>query len=48
MLTLELSEVFAARTSEVLSRKSTGIDISVRYSTAFTEALMNASAITVG
>ena len=44
----ELSEVVAARSRAALSSKLTGTDISVRYSTAFAEALKNASAIIVG
>jgi hypothetical protein len=47
-VTFELSEVVAARSKAALSSKSIGTDISVRYSTAFAEALKNDSAITVG
>jgi hypothetical protein len=47
-ITFELSEVLAARRRFALSFRSTGIDISVRYSTALTDALRNASAMVVG
>lgn len=46
--TLEFKEVLAARSRLGLSLRSTGVDISVRYSTAFTEALRKASAMMVG
>jgi hypothetical protein len=47
-LTLELRDVVAARNNEVLSFKSIGRDISVKYSTALADALRKASAIIVG
>ena len=47
-ITLEFKEVLAARNKLPLSFKSTGVDISVRYSTAFAEARMNDSAMIVG
>ena len=47
-LALEFHDVLAARNKLARSFKSTGVDISVRYSTALTDALANASAMTVG
>ena len=47
-LTFELRDVVAARRREVLSERSIGVDISVRYSTAFAEALRKDSATIVG
>ena len=47
-VTFEFSEVLAARRRLAWSFKSTGIEISVRYSTAFADALMKASAMMVG
>jgi hypothetical protein len=44
----EFRLVVAARSSEALSFRSTGVDISVRYSTAFCEAFMKDSAMIVG
>jgi len=44
----EFRLVVAARSSEALSFRSTGVEISVRYSTAFCEALMKDSAMIVG
>lgn len=46
--TLELRDVLAARRRLGLSFKSTGVEMSVRYSVAFTEALRNDSATRVG
>src|ERR1700733_13305949 len=46
--TLEFKEVLAARSKLCLSFKSTGVEISVRYSTAFTDAFRKASAMMVG
>jgi hypothetical protein len=46
--TLELRDVLAARKRLDLSFKSTGIEISARYSTAFAEAFVNDSAMVVG
>jgi hypothetical protein len=46
--TLEFKEVLAARNKLGLSLRSTGVEISVRYSTAFTEAFRKASAMMVG
>lgn len=46
--TFELSDVVAALNNAELSLRSTGIDISVRYSTAFAAAFRKDSAITVG
>ena len=46
--TFELSEVVAARSRAALSSKLIGTEISVRYSTAFAEALKNDSAMMVG
>lgn len=46
--TFELREVLAARSRLCLSFKSTGVDISVRYSTALVDALRKASAMIVG
>lgn len=40
--------MLAARSRLGLSLRSTGVEISVRYSTAFTEALRKASAMMVG
>ena len=48
VLTLEFKEVVAARRSADLSERSMGIEISVRYSTAFADAFKKASAIMVG
>lgn len=47
-LTLEFKEVVAARRSADLSERSMGVEISVRYSTAFAEAFKKDSAIIVG
>lgn len=44
----EFRLVVAALSSEALSFRSTGVDISVRYSTAFCEALVKDSAMIVG
>lgn len=46
--TLELRDVLAARRRLALSLRSNGIDKSVRYSTAFVDALRNDSAMVVG
>lgn len=46
--TLEFKEVLAARKRLALSLRSTGVDISVRYSTALMDALRNDSAAIVG
>jgi hypothetical protein len=46
--TLEFKEVLAARNRLPRSLKSTGVEISSRYSTAFAEALRNDSATMVG
>lgn len=48
ILTFELREVLAARNKLGLSFRSTGVDISVRYSTDLADALRNASAMIVG
>lgn len=48
VLTLELSEVVAARKRDDLSLRSMGVDISSRYSTAFADAFKNDSAMIVG
>lgn len=47
-LTFELSDVVAARRRLSLSFRSTGVEISVRYSTALDEAFINDSATIVG
>ena len=47
-LTLEFKEVVAARRSADLSDRSMGIEISVRYSTAFADAFKKDSAMIVG
>jgi len=47
-LTLELREVEAARMRVSRSLRSTGVDISVRYSTALEEARWKDSAMRVG
>lgn len=47
-LTLELRDVLAARSKLGLSFKSTGVEISVKNSTDFADALRNASAMMVG
>ena len=44
----EFRLVVAALSSEALSFRSTGVEISVRYSTAFWEALVKDSAMIVG
>lgn len=44
----EFKDVVAARNRLVRSFNSTGVDISVRYSTAFSDAFVKASAMTVG
>lgn len=46
--TLEFNDVLAARSRLGLSFKSTGIDTSVKYSTALTDALRKDSATIVG
>lgn len=46
--TFEFKEVLAARKRLALSLRSTGVDISVRYPTAFVDAFMNDSATMVG
>src|SRR6267154_3894090 len=46
--TFEFKEVLAARSRLVLSLRSIGVDISVRYSTALTDAFKNDSAMMVG
>lgn len=48
MNTFEFKEVLAARKRLALSLRSTGVDISVRYPTAFVDAFMNDSATMVG
>lgn len=45
---MEFKEVLAARNKLALSLRSTGVEISVRYSTALAEARMNDSAMIVG
>jgi hypothetical protein len=45
---LEFSDVLAARRRDCLSLRLTGVEISVRYSTAFSDARINDSAIIVG
>ena len=45
---MEFNEVVAARRSADLSERSIGVEISVRYSTAFADALKKDSAIIVG
>jgi len=47
-VTLEFKEVLAARKRLALSFRSTGVEISVRYSTAFADALKKDSATMVG
>ena len=47
-LTLELREVLAARSRLPRSFKSTGVEISSRYSTAFADAFKKDSATMVG
>ena len=46
--TFEFRDVLAARRRLDLSFKSTGVEISVRYSTAFADALRKDSAMIVG
>lgn len=45
---MEFREVLAARKRAALSFKSTGVEISVKYSTAFAEAFRKASEMVVG
>ena len=47
-LTFELNEVVAARSRLALSSRFTGVEISVKYSTAFAAAFVKDSAMIVG
>ena len=48
VLSFEFNDVLAARRRVALSERSMGVDISVRNSTAFTDALRKDSAMMVG